>query len=116
MPKGRPKQTNGAGISKMEAMRRALAELGNNAKPLQMKDYIKSHLGVEMSPDHISNYKSKLLKEGRTKKKPGPKPKAAVAVARSTVAAFSVDDVRAVKELADRIGSEKVRQLAEVLS
>ena len=120
MPKGKAKHTtqaNGAEMSKMEAVRRALDEMGNDAKPLQMKDYIKTQMGVEMSADHISNYKSKLLKEGGTKKKPGPKPKTAPAAARTTTpGGISVEDVRAVKELADRIGSDKLRQLAEVLS
>jgi hypothetical protein len=116
MPKGKAKQatqTNGASISKMEAVRRALAEMGKDAKPLQMKDYIKSHLGVEMSADHISTYKSSLLRAGLGKKKPGPKPKMASAAAQG---GFSVEDVRAVKELANRIGADKVRQLAEVLA
>ena len=82
-----------------------------------MKDYIKTQLGVEMSADHISTYKSSLLREAKAKKKPGPKPKTAPAAARTTAqGGISVEDVRAVKELADRIGSDKVRQLAEVLS
>src|SRR5438445_12132039 len=83
MPKGKAKQTtpatqaNGAGISKMEAVRRALAELGKEAKPLPMKEYIKTRLGIDMSADHISTYKSSLLRSGGAKKKPGPKPTAA---------------------------------------
>ena len=123
MLKGKAKQTtqatqgNNAGMSKMDAVRRALAELGNDAKPLQMKDFIKSHLRMEKNADHISTYKSSLLRAGRAKKKPGPKPNAAPAPARTTAqGAISVDDVRAVKELADRIGSDKVRQLVDVLS
>jgi hypothetical protein len=122
MPRGRPKkitettQANGAGMSKMDAVRRALAEMGDDAKPLQMQGYIKSKLGIDMSADHISTYKSTLLRE-RAKKKPGPKTQAAPTVAQTTAqGGISVDDVRAVKELADRIGSEKVRQLVEVLS
>ena len=39
MPKGipnkKPEEANGAQISKMEAMRRALAKMGVNAKPVE---------------------------------------------------------------------------------
>jgi hypothetical protein len=121
MPKGHPKQStqaqsNGKVLSKTDAVRRALAEMGNDAMPLQMKDYIRRQMGVDMSTDHISNYKSKLLRAGNAKKKPGPKPKTAPAAVRTTTpGGISIDDVRAVKELADRIGSDKVRQLVEVL-
>ena len=122
MPKGKPKpgtpaQSNGKGLSKMEAVRQALAEMGHDAKPLQMQGYIKSNLGVEMSADHISTYKSSILREGKAKKKPATKPQGAPAAARTTTqGGISVEDVRAVKELADRIGSDKVRQLVEVLA
>jgi hypothetical protein len=123
MPRGRPKQNrqavqaNGEAISKMEAVRRALAELGKDAKPLQMKEYIESHLGVEMSTDHISTYKSTLLKAGAGKKKPGRKPKIAPLAARTTgKGSIDMQDIRAVKELADRIGADNVRQLVDVLS
>ena len=81
MPKGKPKQNkqtlqaNGAGISKMEAVRRALAELGKDAMPIPIKEYLQSRFGIEMNTEHISNYKSSLLKASGAKKKPGPKPK-----------------------------------------
>src|SRR5947209_698225 len=67
--------TNGAGMSKMEAVRRALAQLGREAKPLQIKDYIKSEFGIEMGADHISTYKGDILKKAGRRSKPGPKPK-----------------------------------------
>jgi hypothetical protein len=99
------------------AVWRALSEMGKDAKPLQMKEYIKSRLGVEMSADHISTYKSSLLKAGLGKKKHGPKPKTATAATWTTTqGGINLEDIRAVKELADRIDADKVRQLAEVLS
>jgi hypothetical protein len=51
----------------------------------------------------------------QTKKKPGPKPKTALAPT-TAQSRISVEDVRAVKGLANRIDSDKVRQLVDVLS
>jgi hypothetical protein len=107
-----------AGITKMEAVRRALAKLGRDAKPLQIKALIKSEFGLEMSADHISTYKGVLRKKAGDKRRPGPEPQAqaAPAAARATApGGITLDDIRAVKELADRIGAEKVRQLVDVL-
>jgi len=44
-------------ISKMEAVRKTLSSLGREAKPTEMQAYIKKTFGVEMTKDHISNYK-----------------------------------------------------------
>jgi hypothetical protein len=110
MPRGIPK--NGAEISKTEMVKRALGTLGFDAKPLELKAHIKKEFGTDMDPQHISNYKSNLKK---TKSKPGPKkgrPKSASVAA--AVGGFSLQDIEAVKEVADRIGADKVRQLVEV--
>jgi hypothetical protein len=64
-----------AGITKMEAVRRALAKLGRDAKPLQLKAFIESALGVEMNADHISTYKGILLRKAGGKRRPGPEPR-----------------------------------------
>src|SRR5437016_3391211 len=115
MPRGIPKKTaaNGAEISKFEAVRRALKELGSDAMPLEIKDYLKKQFSIEMDTQNISNYKSTL----KAKNRRAPKRQA---VSKPTVATapggFSLEDIQAVKEVADRIGPEKVRQLADVLS
>ena len=68
-------KTNTAeGMSKMDAVRRALKELGKDAKPLQLQPYIKETLGIDMSVDHVSTYKSLILRRAKKGKK-----KAAVA-------------------------------------
>src|SRR5215469_17293321 len=60
--------------NKAEAIRRALAKLGNKALPTEIQGFIKTNFGVEMTTKVISVYKSKL------KAKHGRKPKEAGAV------------------------------------
>jgi hypothetical protein len=67
------KKTNS--ITKQEAVRRALADKGRDATPSQLKPYIKEKFGFDMSPEHITSCKTKVLKAGTAKKEPGPKPK-----------------------------------------
>src|SRR6516162_11065290 len=66
--------------NKAEAIRRALAKLGNKAMPAEIQDFIKTDFGVEMTTKVISVYKSKLVKKSGKKSKPGRKPKEAGAV------------------------------------
>jgi hypothetical protein len=81
-----------------------------------MSQYINSRLGVEMSADHISTSKSSLLKAGMARK-PGPKSKTVPAAAQTTAqGGINLEDIRAVEELAERIGADKVCQLAVVLA
>jgi hypothetical protein len=111
------------GISKMEAVRRAIATLGKDAKPNDILSHIKSEFGITMSYDMASTYKSAALKKKKGKKR-GPKPgsKRASAVAAGPTAnghaagSISLEDITAVKALADRLGAEKVWQLAKVLA
>jgi hypothetical protein len=76
---------------------------------------------IDMKLSRISNYKSLLLRSRR--KRRGRKPPAAVvaelaAPARRAGQAVgnSLDDVRTVKELAKRIGTDRLRELAALLS
>ena len=52
-----------AEISKMEAVRRALAQLGDDAKPQQIHSFLKSNFRIDMEPNLISNYKSTLSRK-----------------------------------------------------
>src|SRR5258708_39507410 len=108
-------QAGDQGISKMEGVRRALAELGSEAKPLEIKAFLKREFGITMEPNMISNYKS-MIKSGGSKsaliRRPG---RPAAGAARSANGGFTIADIQAVKEIADRIGADKVRQLAAVL-
>jgi hypothetical protein len=102
------KQSNAEGLSKMEAVRRALGRLGSDAKPLAMKKYIHDAFGIDMDPNMISSYKSSvnkrlagqsgLMRRGR----------------HGAGGSFSLQDVQAVKQLTERLGADKVRELAEL--
>ena len=120
MPRGRKKNTGAPrsgqanGLTKKEAVERALAELGRDAQPLAIQQHIKERYGLDMERSHISNYKTNLLKQRRTTaRKPGGR---VVAPPHAAANGFSLDEIRAVKEIVDRIGAEKVRQLAEALA
>jgi hypothetical protein len=110
------------GISKMEAVRQAIAKLGKEAKPPEILSFVKENYGVVMSYDMASNYKGTAIKQMGGKKrgrKPGPKPAVAAAVPTANghvSGGISLEDITAVKALADRLGAEKVWQLAKVLA
>ena len=116
-PKG-----SAAGMTKMEAVRQALAKQGPNARPMDLRDYIKKTFGIDMSTDHISTCKGDIArKKAKPKvmqsaaKQPAAKfvaqtPVAPTAPARqaTTQAAggISVADVDTVKTLVRRVGRE----------
>ena len=101
-----------ATISKMEGVRRALTELGKDAANMDIEKFLKSEFGIDMDTKMISNYKTHL--KAASKSAVTRKPAEAAAAPMATEG-ISLDDIRAVKELLDKVGSEKVRQLAEVL-
>jgi hypothetical protein len=104
--------------NKAEAIRRALAKLGNKAMPTEIQGFIKTHFGVEMTTKVISVYKSKLIKK---KGKPGRKPKEVGAVSepapqRAMHEAVSFKDMRTVKEISDRLGPVRMRELVALMA
>jgi hypothetical protein len=104
--------------NKAEAIRRALAKLGNRAMPLEIQGFIKTNFGVEMTTPLISVYKHKLVKK---KGKPGRKPKEAGAVSeaapeRAIHEAVSFKDMRTVKEISDRLGPARMRELVALVA
>jgi hypothetical protein len=98
-------------ISNMEAVRRALAALGPKARPPEIGAYVRQHFGKVIPPNHISSYKSTLTRKGR---KPG-RPRAEGDGHHGGADGLSLRDIRAVKELANRIGVARFRELVEVL-
>jgi hypothetical protein len=123
-------------ISKQEAVRRSLAHFGNDAKPAQMKPWIKAELGIEMSTDHISTAKGDILrKSGVRGKRPAkrakaaPKalaPKAATQPAPSAqqgpksaaakAAGIPLNDILYVKDLVGRFGPEQLHTLIDAFA
>jgi hypothetical protein len=104
--------------NKAEAIRRALAKLGKKAKPAEIQDYIRVNFGVEMTTTVISVYKSKLTKK---KGKPGRKPKEDGAVGEvapkpAAHEAVSFKDMRTVKEISNRLGPARMRELVALVA
>src|SRR6516162_4425643 len=104
--------------NKAEAIRRALAKLGKKAMPAEIQDFVKTNFGVEMTTQVISVYKSKLLKK---KGKPGRKPKEAGAVGEAAPkpvahGGVTFKDMRTVKEISDRLGPARMRELVELVA
>jgi hypothetical protein len=115
-----PSEAGGKGITKMEAVRRALEELGSDAKRSAIQGFLRERFGIEMSPDHISNYKSDI-RRGRGGKKPAGKKTAGEEAARAAAgkaaaAGISVEDVRLAKGLVERVGADRLRALIGVLA
>jgi hypothetical protein len=108
----------GGGVNKMDLVRKALGKLGDNAAPKEIQDYLKKAFGVEMNTKFISTYKGSILKKaaGKSRLTRSPEPAAAPPAKKEAASGgVSIEDVRAVKELADRLGPAKVRALMDVL-
>jgi hypothetical protein len=117
MPRG--KKAAGGKINKMECVRQVLAKHGKGTMPTDIARLVKEEHGADMSVDMASTYKSAVLKKRKGKRGPKPGWKTAV-VANGGGGALltsdiSLDDISAVKKVCDRIGADKVRQLAGVL-
>src|SRR5262249_42599402 len=117
-------------ISKLEAVRRAMAELGNKAQRGQIKDFIKERFGIEMTPDHISTSKGEIPRKRTQARTPTAKAVAAKEPARPQAqrapapaapparaeGGIALEDIAAAKALVDRVGAEQLRALIEVLA
>jgi hypothetical protein len=115
-----PGQANGrAGeklTNKTEAVRRALDELGPDAKPLEIQVFVKDRFGVEISTKVVSIYKAKLGRRGRRRGKPkGEAVTAAPAPRAVGQGEVTIADLRAMRELSDRVGTRRLRELLELL-
>jgi len=100
-------------------MRQAVAKLGIDAPLADLLKTIKQDFGITLERGLAYNYKSLVSSKSSTSKrrgrKPGRKPAAVTANGRMT-ASITIDDIQAVKTLADRIGADKVGRLATVLA
>lgn len=102
-----------ATVNKREAVRQALDELGPKARPPQIQQFVRERFGVEMAPNHISSYKSSILKMAAQKKK-GDVAEGAPAE-ESAGHGISLADIKTIKEMAARIGVRRLRELVELL-
>jgi hypothetical protein len=120
-PSAKNASSNGKAISKMEAVRRILGESGKDTMPIEIQGLLKKQFNIKMDPTVISTYKSSILRQGPGKKKMGRPKGSKTAVAHSSPrpngsASITIEDIQAVKELAEKLGADKLRQLTEVLA
>ena len=87
---------NAAGISKMEAVRRVLSDLGNDAYPVAIQTQLMEKYGISMSTLHF-NYRPQMC--GSTRE--GPRPAAAKSRRPEPAA-------RARRQAVERQGAESV--------
>jgi hypothetical protein len=115
------------GLTKMEAVRRALQELGNDARPAQLQPLIKQRFGLDMTPEHITTRQGKLLAgAGRKGKKkqaaPVPAAPAKATAGRqragngNAAGGVSLKDLAVVKDLVGRVGADSLRSLIDLLA
>jgi hypothetical protein len=52
-------------MTKMEAVRRALDELGLTAPTSALQEFVKKRFGLDMTLGHVKNYKGKILRKSR---------------------------------------------------
>jgi hypothetical protein len=108
-------------ISKQEAVRRALAELGNDTTPTVIQGLVKERFAIEMSKDHISVCKGKILRNRPAKGKKATKQKVAAQSPATSSAVpskgvIAVEDVLIVKELTGRLGPDQLLTLIGALA
>ena len=58
-------------ITKMDAVRRSLDELGPQTGPSALKEFVKNRFGLDMTLGHVKNYKGKILRKARMEGKAG---------------------------------------------
>ena len=110
------------GPSMADMVRAALQELGANAKPTPIHEYIKAKFDKDVSKIIISNYKSTMKKKGKLGKRrgrppgSGKKPDAAPVKASAGGKGIQLEDLAAVRGLVGRLGANQVRQLVDVLA
>jgi hypothetical protein len=118
-----PTQPAAAPIKKQEAVRRALAALGRDAKPLQLQAWIRENLHIEMTADHVSTAKGIILRQqAKAKKAAKPKPAPQPAAApkpqppSGKQAALPLDDILMVKQLVGRYGAGPLHTLIDAFA
>jgi len=134
---GSPQAGPGAGITKLEAVRRALTKLGNTTTPTIIQGYVKKHYGIEMSKDHISNAKGQVLgrraarkpapaqpavaqpaapKVKAKKSAPGPQGMSVAAAPPASSKSISGKDIETVEELVRRVGADLLRKVIDLVA
>jgi hypothetical protein len=133
--------TRSGGMTKIEGVRLALAELGPDAKPLRIQAFVKERFGIDISTEVVSAYKKELARRGgkargrrkgkgrgrkagarRKSAAPGPSAQPATEVRAAATGGgdgkgggISLGDLRVVKDLVKRVGASQLRDLIDIL-
>jgi hypothetical protein len=107
-------------LTKTEAVRRALDELGMDAIPADIQAFARRHFAIEISKKVVSIYKVKIARERSRRGRSGRKPKggqtAAAAQAGESRGGVSFRDLRTLKAIGDRLGQAHLRELVELMA
>jgi hypothetical protein len=76
-----------APITKMDAVRRGLEELGPETKPTALREFVKNRFGLEMTLGHVKNAKGDILRKAKKGGKTGAKKSVPQKAAARTVGA-----------------------------
>ena len=119
---------SGGRVNKMDLVRQAIKDLGGEATPKDLQDFLRDRFDVEMDKRVLSSYKTLILKKAAGQssviqqpviQKPAVEPTSSAPTAvrkeEPINGGISVEDIRDVKELADRLGPNKLRALVDVL-
>ncbi len=122
-------KTTRNGMTKKDAVRKALEAMGQDAKPAALKPFIKDHFGIEMTPEHITTAKGEILrgKAGKDKmaaakkpvapKQPAARPQEPQAAGASQARnGITLQDLQTVKDLVGRVGPDTLRSLIDLLA
>jgi hypothetical protein len=105
-----------------------LQDLGNEAKPLQIREHIKKRYHIEMSLDHISTVKGEILRETGQAKPAAGKPTVPQRPIRKEDSAkgakapgereqgINLKDIETVKDLVERVGAASLKKLIDVIA
>jgi hypothetical protein len=112
------KSAAAGGISKMEAVRRAMNELGFDATRTDIQKFVKERFDADLSLDVISTYKADIArKAAKPASKPGPKTAPApTRQSNSEPGGIDLADIQAVKALVARVGAANLKALIDVLA
>src|SRR5687767_1525160 len=105
MAKAKAEDAAGGNVNKMKIVRETLDTLGSDAKPAEIQKYLKNTHSLAMPTTMISSYKTSILKKAGSK---------SGLLRRGSRGGdgISLEDIRAIKDLTERLGASKVQELA----
>jgi len=105
----------GKSISKSDALREAIRELGEDAKNSDLADYIRSKHGEQAVPASFTVAKSTILKKLRQGAPARGRRDAQPVSATSNAGGISLGDLRQIKDLARRYGKDPIKEVLDLL-